>query len=104
GVDDLAAVLAERAAAGVPVLFSSHQLDLVEHLCDSVAIINRGRCVASGTVRDLEHGGRPHLAVEVAGDAAGAWAADLAGVTVVRNDNGRLRLALAPQADPEAIV
>jgi ABC-type Na+ transport system ATPase subunit NatA len=53
GVDVLAEVLAERARGGVPVIFSSHQLDLVERLCEAVAIIScwppastRGRCSA----------------------------------------------------------
>src|SRR4051812_33703602 len=41
-VDTLGKLLLERAAAGATVLFSSHQLDLVEHLCDSVAIIDAG--------------------------------------------------------------
>ena len=41
GVDVLAEVLAERAADGIPVIFSSHQLELVERLCEAVAIINR---------------------------------------------------------------
>ncbi|MCL2581814.1 MAG: ATP-binding cassette domain-containing protein [Streptosporangiales bacterium] len=77
GIDAMSAVLAERAAAGVTVLFSSHQLDLVEDICQSVAIIHRGRLVASGPVADLRRGDRPRLVVRVAGDRAAAWAADL---------------------------
>nr|WP_316043821.1 ATP-binding cassette domain-containing protein [Nocardioides sp. S-1144] len=43
-----------RAEAGqLPLLFSSHQLDLVERLCDDVVVLARGRVVASGTVEDL---------------------------------------------------
>jgi ABC-2 type transport system ATP-binding protein len=53
GVDVLSGVLAEYAATGVPVIFSSHQLDLVERLCEAVAIIKDGRLVASGTVEEL---------------------------------------------------
>jgi ABC-2 type transport system ATP-binding protein len=53
GVDVLSGVLAEYAATGVPVVFSSHQLDLVERLCQAVAIIKDGRLVASGTVEEL---------------------------------------------------
>jgi ABC-2 type transport system ATP-binding protein len=52
-VDVMAALLRRRAAAGVPVLFSSHQLDLVERLCDDVVIINRGRVHAAGHAADL---------------------------------------------------
>ena len=54
GVDAISAVLVEEAAAGRGVLFSSHQIDLVEDLCQSVAIIDHGRLVAHG------HGGGAH--------------------------------------------
>lgn len=53
GVDVLSEVLLERARAGVGVLFSSHQLELVERLCDTVTIINRGRAVAAGPPEGL---------------------------------------------------
>src|ERR1019366_9069197 len=43
GIDAIGEVLVEQARAGRCVLFSSHQLDLVEDLCESVAIIDRGR-------------------------------------------------------------
>jgi ABC-2 type transport system ATP-binding protein len=46
-------VIGERAAAGASVLFSSHQLDLVEDLCEDVVIVDRGRVVLAGTVTDL---------------------------------------------------
>jgi ABC-2 type transport system ATP-binding protein len=53
GVDVLSGVLREYAATGVPVVFSSHQLDLVERLCEAVAIVKDGRLVASGLVDEL---------------------------------------------------
>ena len=46
-------VLNERVEAGAGVLFSSHQLDLVERLCDEIVIIIDGQIQASGTVRDV---------------------------------------------------
>ncbi|WP_265522660.1 ABC transporter ATP-binding protein [Oerskovia flava] len=52
-VDVMSGVLRERAAAGVPVVFSSHQLDLVERLCDRVGIIKAGRVVAAGGIDEL---------------------------------------------------
>ena len=54
GVDALAEVLAERVASGVPVVFSSHQLELVERLCDSIGVLGRGRILASGTLAELQ--------------------------------------------------
>jgi hypothetical protein len=70
GVDDMTEILAEQARAGVTVLFSSHQLDLVEHICEAVAIIHRGRVVAQGAVSTLERGERPRLTVLALAQAA----------------------------------
>jgi ABC-2 type transport system ATP-binding protein len=54
GVDVLSEVLlTEVRERGVPVVFSSHQLDLVERLCDAVAIVRDGRLVASGGIDEL---------------------------------------------------
>ena len=58
GLDPIAAeamqeIIAERSAAGASILLSSHQLDLVEGLCDTVVIISHGREVASGRPMDL---------------------------------------------------
>ena len=104
GVDALAGVLLERARAGVPVLFSSHQLELVERLCDSVGIINAGRIVAAGTVRELRaSGGRRELLVVVP-DAPAGWAAGLPGVRVVSERRGETVLELAPDADDQQVL
>src|ERR1700761_960083 len=81
GIDDMSSILAERAAAGVTVLFSSHQLDLVEDICEAVAIIHHGRLVVSGPVADLRRGDRPRLAVRVTGDRSANWSAGLGSST-----------------------
>ncbi|WP_287862712.1 ATP-binding cassette domain-containing protein [Corynebacterium sp.] len=52
-VNVMSDLLVERCKAGVPVLFSSHQLDLVQRLCDRVGIISKGRMKAEGTVDEL---------------------------------------------------
>jgi ABC-2 type transport system ATP-binding protein len=94
GVDVLAEVLADRANDGIPVIFSSHQLELVERLCEAVAIINHGRLVAAGPVEELRAGGgERRWQVEVA-DTAGDWVAGLEGVTVLEKHNGRVVLAV----------
>lgn len=56
-VDVMSTMLTDRARAGVPVIFSSHQLDLVQRLCDRIGIVTRGRMVAEGTVDELRSGG-----------------------------------------------
>ena len=56
-VDVMSTMLTDHARNGVPVVFSSHQLDLVQRLCDRVGIVTRGRMVAEGTVDELRtHG------------------------------------------------
>jgi ABC-2 type transport system ATP-binding protein len=104
GVDALAGVLLERARGGVPVVFSSHQLDLVERLCDSVGIINAGRMVATGTVAELRaQEGRRQLVVVVR-DAPATWASGLPGVTVVSDRRGELVLELADGVDDQQVL
>ena len=73
GIATMTEVIRERAAAGVGVVFSSHQLDLVEDVCEDVVIIARGRIVASGAIDELKAAsGRQHLEVEVVG-SDGTW-------------------------------
>jgi ABC-2 type transport system ATP-binding protein len=80
GVDTMADVLTERAAQGVPVLFSSHQLELVERLCHRITIITSGRIAAQGTLEELRAAAGPApLEVQLAG-APADWADSIAGV------------------------
>lgn len=104
GVDSLAEGLAEQVRQGVPVVFSSHQLDLVERLCDSVGILARGRMVATGTVAELrsQEGGRQLRVVVL--DAAHGWADALPGIRVVSEQDGDTLLELAPGTDDQSVL
>ena len=101
--DVMGEVLREQAARGVPVLFSSHQLELVEELCESVAIIDRGRLVACGPVDELRAGGPRLVRVEVRGATPG-WTDALADVELVERVDGRAVFRLDRSADPEWIL
>jgi ABC-2 type transport system ATP-binding protein len=90
-VDSMADLLREQAARGVPVLFSSHQLDLVERICDDLVVLSSGRVVAEGRVEDLRHRGRTlHRLVVAAGPPGAAadagWVRDVPGVAVIDVD------------------
>jgi ABC-2 type transport system ATP-binding protein len=80
-VDVLSEVLREETRRrGVPVVFSSHQLELVERLCDDVAIVKDGRLVACGEVEELRAaraGRRWRAELE---DRRDGWDPGLAGV------------------------
>ncbi len=102
-VDSMSEVLHERAASGIPVVFSSHQLELVERLCDRVAIIQKGNLVTSGSVAELRGQGPVRLWVD-APAARKDWAAGLPGVQVVHNDGTRTLLQLDESADDQAVL
>ncbi|MFJ2609876.1 MULTISPECIES: ABC transporter ATP-binding protein [unclassified Streptomyces] len=102
-VDVMRDVLAERAADGVPVMFSSHQLSLVERVCDRVGIVGAGRLIACGTVKELSENADRRLLVD-APEAAENWAAGLAGVEVVRREGTRTWLRLAKGADDQRVL
>jgi ABC-2 type transport system ATP-binding protein len=87
GVDSLARILAERVRRGVGVLFSSHQLELVERLCDAVGIIQAGRLVASGPVDDLCSKDRPRR-YRVVTSTPSRWTSGVPGVHVVGEEDG----------------
>lgn len=81
GMDTMAELLVEQADGGVGIVFSSHQLDLVEDVCQDVVIINQGRIALSGEVRALKAAsGRRHLQVSVDGKP---WTPDVEGLEVV---------------------
>ncbi len=104
GIDAIGAVLVEQARAGCCVLFSSHQLDQVEDLCESVTIIDHGRLIVTGTVDGLESSGSRRLVVRVEGDRDGTWAKGLPGVTVSELDAGAARLVLDDAVDSDSVL
>lgn len=104
GIEAIGAVLVEQARQGRGVLFSSHQLDLVEDLCESVTIIDHGRLVVTGTVDELATSGARRLVVRVEGDRAGAWVDALDGVEVSEAVGGSVRLVLAPEVDSDDVL
>jgi ABC-2 type transport system ATP-binding protein len=104
GVDNLASVLQAQVDGGTAVVFSSHQLELVERLSDEVTIIDQGRVVASGPVGDVRRSrGADQIKVELEGGGT-AWADNLAGATVLARFGDEVVLELAPGADDQAVL
>ena len=86
-VDVMSAVLREQAAAGVPVLFSSHQLELVEKLSDRVGIIKSGSLVAFGGIDDLRTTDTRRWVVD--GPPAGRWLPTVRSADIVSSEGSR---------------
>ncbi len=104
GTDVMSGILTERARAGAAVIFSSHQLDLVERLCDRVAIVNRGRIVAEGRVDELRaERTQPRLRVDVEG-AEDGWLDGLPGVEVVAADGTGVVVELNGGIDDQRLL
>ncbi|MEL4356408.1 MULTISPECIES: ABC transporter ATP-binding protein [unclassified Luteococcus] len=77
-IDQMADLLRDRASDGIPVLFSSHQLDLIDRLCDGLVILAKGRVVAQGSKDELESRGRVRHRLVTSVDAG--WVRDMRGV------------------------
>jgi ABC-2 type transport system ATP-binding protein len=104
GIATMSEILRERAAAGVAVVFSSHQLDLVEDLCEDVAIISRGRIAAAGPIDELRAAsGRRHLEVEVEGSNAD-WVHGRPDLTVVERRGDLVKLLVADDIDLAGVL
>ncbi|MEO8570425.1 MAG: ATP-binding cassette domain-containing protein [Chloroflexota bacterium] len=90
---------------GRTLIFSTHQMEVAEAMCESVAIVDHGRLVAGGLVRDLKRAsGRRTLRLAASGDLAPSWLSELPGVESVRQDAGGAELELLPEADPAVIL
>lgn len=96
-IDQMADLLRERASHGIPVLFSSHQLDLIDRLCDGLVILAKGRVVAKGSKDELESRGRVRHRLVASTDLG--WVRDIAGVVTEDVDG---RTALLEFVTPEA--
>jgi ABC-2 type transport system ATP-binding protein len=102
-------LLSDLAAEGVTVLFSSHQLDLVEYLCEDVVILDKGRVVLAGRLSELRaRAPRRRLEVTLAEDAGERWwerwSPALPGAAVVDGDARRVRLTVDRSVDLEKVM
>jgi ABC-2 type transport system ATP-binding protein len=101
-VDAMADVLRDRAASGAPVLFSSHQLDLVERLCDRLVVLARGRVVAQGSVETLRAGGPTRYRLVTEADAG--WVRDVRGIHVHDVDGSTALLELLTEGADQVVL
>jgi ABC-2 type transport system ATP-binding protein len=103
-VDTMMELLRERADAGVAVLFSSHQLDLVEDLCQDVVIIDRGRVVMSGRVDELREKAEHRTLLMTVRGAMPGWRPDVPGLEVISADDGTARLRVQRDTDLAEVI
>jgi len=110
GLDPVNLVLLREAVVelrdrGRTLIFSTHQMEMAEAMCESVAIVDRGRLLAGGRLRDLKRAsGRRTVRLAVEGDLTPAWLSELPGVEAFRPGASGAELELLPGAEPGSIL
>ncbi|ASO22808.1 ABC-2 type transport system ATP-binding protein [Actinoalloteichus hoggarensis] len=102
-VDVMSSVLREKASAGAPVIFSSHQLELVERFCDRVGIIRSGEMVACGTVDELRGDAALRIRIDVPSAQPG-WNDAIAGVRLIEQTGSVHVVELSPGVDDQRLL
>jgi ABC-2 type transport system ATP-binding protein len=107
GLDPVNAVLVERTLLdlkdqGKAILFSTHRMDQVEKLCDSICLINNGEAVLSGNLREIKKGyERNHVIVEFEGDSAFLNSEEIA---EAKNFSGHAEIKLKPHGNAQKLL
>ncbi len=96
----------ELRARGKTVVFSTHQMEQVEELCEAIAIVDRGRVVVHGAVRDVKRAmGRQVVRLATEGDGRGTeWLTSLPGVTITQHRADYVELRVPTGTDPGSIL
>jgi len=95
----------EMRDRGKTLVFSTHQLDQAEELCDSVAIIDRGRLVTSGSTRDVKRStGHQTIRLATSGDGDLEWLRSISSVQVTRPGRDYTELRVEAGSDPQAVL
>ncbi|MDZ7677356.1 MAG: ATP-binding cassette domain-containing protein [Acidimicrobiales bacterium] len=103
-VDELTEVIRKQASGGRTVVFSSHQLDLVEDICESIILINEGTVVLDGELRTLKQQSDDRI-LRLSLDAVDpGWTQRLDGAAVVSHDASETLLKLDPGTDPLRVL
>jgi ABC-2 type transport system ATP-binding protein len=101
----LRAAFLEMRDRGKTLIFSTHQLDTAEALCETVAIIDHGRMVTGGTTLEVRRStGHQVIRVATANDGDGSWLTSLPHVAVTRPGEDFTELRVDAGGDPQAVL
>ena len=95
----------EMKRRGATIVFSTHQMEMVEELCESVVLIDRGKVVLGGPIREVRRStGRQVIRLAVDGDTELPWLANVPGVKVVRPGQDYAEIDVEQSVDPETVL
>jgi ABC-2 type transport system ATP-binding protein len=90
---------------GRTVVFSTHQMEVAEALCESVAIVDRGRMVVGGPLREVRRAtGRRMVVIAVEGDHRLPWLAGVPGARVIQPGVDRSTVELDAGVEPDVVL
>ena len=94
----------ELKAGGKTIIFSTHQMEVAERVCDDICLINRSRKVLDGSMREVKSGfGRNSVALRFEGGGEGVLE-DASLVAGVKRHSDEMEALLAPGADPQEVL
>jgi ABC-2 type transport system ATP-binding protein len=90
---------------GKTLIFSTHQMEAAEQMCESLAIVDRGRVVVGGPLRDVKRStGRRMVILGVEGDHRLEWLADIPGAEIIRAGIERSEIEIDPGVEPDQLL
>jgi ABC-2 type transport system ATP-binding protein len=102
-MDAMSGLLTQLAFGGATVLFSSHQLDLVQDLCEDVVIIEHGRIVLAGVLAELR-ATVPQRIVDIRYQGQAPDWSELAAAELIEDRDGQARLRVGQDTDVAALL
>lgn len=95
----------EMHRRGKTIIFSTHQLEQAEELCQDIVIINKGQSIVQGSVREVKHQqGRQVVRLKLENDPEASWLEQLAGVQVTKHREDYIEMHIQANLNPNVIV